>query len=38
MDSKYAYVQYLKPIHSGDVTAEGRIVELNRPAGGEELK
>lgn len=32
MDSKYAYVQYLKPIHSGDVTAEGKMVELNRPS------
>ena len=32
MDSKYAYVQYLKPIHSGDVTAGGKLVELNRPS------
>lgn len=32
MDSKFAYVQYTKSIHSGDVTAEGHLVELVRPS------
>ena len=32
MDSKYAYVVYLKGIQSGDVTADGKIVQLNQPA------
>ena len=32
MNSKYAYVQYTKTIQSGDVTAQGKIVELTCPS------
>lgn len=31
MDSKYAYVRYLKTIRSGDMNDNGRLVELNYP-------